>query len=112
MWNYSTALVRSFLRPVTIYLFFFSSTLLTIFSALFYFIESGVNNSVQSPLDAIYFTAATMTTVGYGDITPATTAGKILSILMMFIGTALYVSFTAVLSTSMIEIEQNHFKSQ
>ena len=43
-------------------------------------------------LDAIYFSAETMTTVGFGDITPKTDAGKIFTIFFMFtgVGIALY----------------------
>ncbi len=44
-------------------------------------------------LTALYFTAATITTVGYGDVTPATGAGRALSVVLMFsgIGLASYV---------------------
>lgn len=37
-------------------------------------------------LDAIYLTITTITTVGYGDVVPATTAGKIFIILFMICG--------------------------
>jgi len=40
-------------------------------------------------LTSLYFTAATITTVGYGDLTPTTTTGRALSVLLMFSGIGL-----------------------
>ena len=42
-------------------------------------------------VDALYFTIATLTTTGFGDITPTTTFGKLLSVLVMVVGVALFV---------------------
>lgn len=48
------------------------------------------------PLDALYFTTMTITTVGYGDITPITDAGKTFTIIYSIggIAVALYLLFT------------------
>lgn len=40
----------------------------------------------KSLLDAFYFTIVTMATVGYGDVTPATQAGKLFTILLIVTG--------------------------
>lgn len=37
-----------------------------------------------SAMDAIYWAGVTMTTTGYGDVTPATAGGKVLSVSLMF----------------------------
>lgn len=42
-------------------------------------------------IDALYFTVSTLTTTGYGDITPTTPMGKLLSVLIMVVGVALFV---------------------
>jgi len=39
-----------------------------------------------SAIDAMYFCAATLTTVGYGDVVPQTNFGKIFTIFYMFSG--------------------------
>ncbi|MDD1680683.1 MAG: potassium channel family protein [Methanoregula sp.] len=48
-----------------------------------------------SALDALYFTVATISTVGYGDLHPATPAGKILAIIIILTGVGCFVGFVA-----------------
>ena len=112
MLSYSSSLVQSFFRPVTIFLFFASSSIIFLSSVAFYFLEKDSNPKMTSLLDAVYFSVATMTTVGYGDITPHSVAGKILVILMMMIGAGFFVSYTAVLSSSMMELDQKHGENE
>ena len=47
-------------------------------------------------VDAIYFTSATMTTVGYGDVHPATDAGKLFTAGFIWVSVSIgfYVIFT------------------
>lgn len=42
-----------------------------------------------SYLDSIYFVTVTVTTIGYGDIVPHTTAGRIVTIFLAWIGISL-----------------------
>jgi hypothetical protein len=46
-----------------------------------------------------------MTSVGYGDVTPQTHLGKIITMAMMLLGTFIYVSFTGVIASTVIEAE-------
>ncbi len=46
---------------------------------------------VESYVDALYFTVATLTTTGFGDITLDSTAGKLFSVFIMVVGVALFV---------------------
>ena len=50
-----------------------------------------------SVLDSLYFCVITLTTVGFGDITPETTAGKIFTILYVFIGLGFVMAFVTTL---------------
>lgn len=44
-------------------------------------------------LDALYFSSVTLTTIGYGDLTPLTDAGKIFTIGYIFVGIGVMLSF-------------------
>ncbi|WP_266171932.1 ion transporter [Dyella subtropica] len=66
----------------------FVSTILTlvlIFGALMYLIE-GPNNGFSSIPKSMYWAIVTMTTVGFGDITPHTTLGQMLTSVIMLVG--------------------------
>lgn len=48
-------------------------------------------------VDALYFTVATLTTTGFGDITMTTPGGKLLSVFIMVVGVALFVQLARAL---------------
>ena len=48
-----------------------------------------------SSLDALYFIVSTISTVGFGDLHPATVAGKILVILIILTGVGCFVGLVA-----------------
>ena len=50
-----------------------------------------VNKGVEGYVDALYFTVTTLTTTGYGDITPTTTNSKLVAVLIMVVGVSLFV---------------------
>ena len=57
-------------------------------AVLVFFIPDGS----QTPyIDALYFTMATLTTTGFGDITLQTPGGKLFSVFIMVVGVALFV---------------------
>ena len=61
------------------------TTLLIIVGALMYLIEGPENGFVDIPT-SIYWAVVTLTTVGYGDISPRTPAGRAAASLVMIIG--------------------------
>ena len=61
-----------------------------VFSGLIYQVEHPINaQKFGTFLDAVYFSIATMTTVGFGDIAPVSEMGRFLTILMILTGIAL-----------------------
>ena len=46
-----------------------------------------------SPVDALYFSVTTLTTVGYGDFSPQTTAGKLFTVVYVLVGVGLLLAF-------------------
>ncbi len=50
-----------------------------------------------SVLDSLYFCVITLTTVGFGDLAPETTAGKIFTILYVFMGLGFIMAFVTTL---------------
>jgi voltage-gated potassium channel len=64
-------------------------SIIFIYSGLIYQVEHLVNPKFVTFFDAVYFAVVTMTTVGFGDITPTSDAGKLMTVLMILTGIAL-----------------------
>jgi tellurite resistance protein TehA-like permease len=65
-------------------------------------VENEVNESVTSPLDALWWGLTTMTTVGYGDVFPTTGEGRVVAAVLMILGIGLYSIITATVTSSLI----------
>ncbi|MFQ5329470.1 MAG: ion channel [Thermodesulfobacteriota bacterium] len=65
--------------------------------------EYGKNESIQSPFDILYFLFITMTTVGYGDISPQSMGGKMVVIVIASSTVILIALFSAITAAVLIE---------
>ena len=65
--------------------------------------EKGHNDGFQHLGDGLWWCVVTLTTVGYGDISPKTPGGKVVAVIIMFIGLSFYALLTGLLSTIIIE---------
>lgn len=67
--------------------------LLLIIGTLFYTLVEG-----WTIVDAFYFSVITLTTVGYGDFSPVTTAGKLFTTIYILVGISIIVVFANTLA--------------
>ncbi len=58
---------------------------------------------IKTPGDAIWWSLATVTTVGYGDIVPNTLGGRIVGVVIMFVGIAFLGTFISTLGAAFTE---------
>jgi len=56
----------------------------------------------------MWWALVTITTVGYGDITPMTTVGRFVASALMFVGLGLIASVTAIISVKFIQNFVDH----
>lgn len=61
-----------------------------IMTAFVYVLQKDINPQIQNYVDALYFTVSTLTTTGFGDIVMQGTAGKMLAVVIMIVGVALF----------------------
>ena len=73
--------------------------LVCIEGTLMYVVELGANPGITSIPEAIYWSIVTVTTVGYGDVVPVTTAGRVLASCIMMTGFAVLAVPTAIVTT-------------
>ena len=83
------------LRTILAALIFF----IFLFGYLFYVSEPDVRNLG----DGIWWALVTITTVGYGDITPVTTLGRVVASSLMLLGLGLIATITAIVSAKFIQ---------
>lgn len=86
-----------------IFVFLFTVlTLVVIIGALMYVIEGPENGFTSIPV-SIYWSIVTLTTVGYGDISPQTPIGQLLASLVMITGYAIIAVPTGIVSVELAE---------
>ena len=84
---------------------------------IMYEIERGAPNSKMTTfLDALWWCVASVTTVGYGDVVPVTSLGRMVALVYMFFGIALISTLLAVITNTFyrkrIQKAENEKKEQ
>ena len=71
----------------------YAALLILVAGTVFYRIVEG-----WSWVDSLYFAVVTLTTVGYGDFTPQTTAGKLFTVVYILVGLGILASFIGLIA--------------
>ncbi|WP_434951203.1 ion transporter [Shewanella sp. HL-SH4] len=90
-----------------VFIFFFSVSLIILVLSVVMYVVEGPNNGFSSIPKSMYWTIVTITTVGYGDITPQTPLGQAIAALTMLIGYSIIAIPTGILTA---EISQEMVK--
>jgi voltage-gated potassium channel len=89
----------------TIFIIFTSAT------AIFFFEAKEDGGQINTFFDGIYWSLITLTTVGYGDITPKSTEGRVITMILILCGIAVVAFITSVIisafSEKIVEMREN-----
>lgn len=67
---------------------------------------SGIDPAFETPIDGLWWAWVTVTTVGYGDLVPETTEGRIFGSILILMGIAMFSMLTASFSVFFIEQDE------
>jgi len=96
-------------RPKILAFVLFILLIAVVLGSLMYVIE-GQKNGFDTLPDSIYWAIVTLTTVGYGDVTPVTITGKIIATFIMILGYGIIAVPTGIVSAE-IANENKHDQS-
>ena len=85
--------------------------IVVIVGSLMHLIE-GPQNGFSSIPQGMYWAIVTMTTVGYGDIAPATALGKTLAAFIMILGYCMIIVPTGIVSAELAQVGRNPLTTQ
>ena len=105
-----TQALRASRRKITVFLFVVL-TMVTIFGSLIYLIEDPKDGFTSIP-KSIYWAVVTLTTVGYGDISPQTNLGQLISALIMITGYAIIAVPTGIVTVELSQAFKRQISTQ
>ncbi|GAA4410923.1 ion transporter [Nibrella viscosa] len=116
MWHFiaegriiAQALYRSYIK-ISVFLLFIL-IMVTIMGSIMYLIEGGENGFDNIPT-SIYWSIVTLTTVGYGDISPVTPLGRFFAAFIMLCGYGIIAVPTGIVTTEFMSAVQKGNSSQ
>lgn len=94
--------MRSSTRKVLVFLYIVS-TQVVVFGSVIYLVE-GPENGFTSIPTSLYWAVVTITTVGYGDITPMTPLGQFIASIIMITGYAIIAVPTGIYTAELVKV--------
>jgi len=82
-----------------------------ILGTLMYMIEGPQNGFTSIPI-SIYWTIVTLTTVGFGDITPVTPLGQLVSVVIMILGYGIIAVPTGLVTDQLVQEHKVNLNTQ
>jgi len=73
----------------------FGSTIIFIYEG------AGINENIDTFFDAVYWSVITISTVGFGDISPVTTEGRVATLFLVMGGMGVIAFFTSIVTTAL-----------
>ena len=104
--------LRSSWAKITVFLFFVL-LVVSIFGSVMYLVEADSGGGFDSIPRSVYWAIVTLTTVGYGDISPQTPFGQLLASIIMILGYAVIAVPTGIVTGEVIkEISKDSITTQ
>lgn len=94
--------LRRSMYKILIFMLFVAITAV-ILGAVVYMFEKGHNPLFTSIPKAIYWAVVTLTTVGYGDMTPVTVPGRFISVVIMILGYSVIAVLTGIVTSEAVQ---------
>lgn len=105
------AALRASVPKIAIFLFFIL-VLVVIFGSIMHLVEADSNEKFDSIPRSIYWAIVTITTVGYGDISPSTNLGQFLAAIIMLLGYAVIAVPTGIVTVELSKSDTNDISTQ
>ena len=105
-----TTALRASRRKISVFLFAVM-IIVVIIGSLMYVVEGAENGFVNIPT-SIYWAIVTLTTVGYGDLSPQTALGKIIASIVMIIGYAIIAVPTGIVTAELAQAAKVRVSTQ
>lgn len=82
------------------------SALIFLLMLVIYLLEHNANPGFTGFMDALWYTIVTITTIGYGDVTPTSVAGRLAAIILMLTGVVIFGAVSGQIASLLFDRQQ------